>query len=323
MLSPNDWFGLPSWQRRHVVVVLLLFPISFYLYETYETAVRRDAVQASSHHKINPSNTSETAYPTVNLVVASLLKDDISWTQSIPIPNLNIIRYVSDYLDAEFHPPVAKKGYEALIYHTYLHDFYDDLPDISILIHADETAWHVDDVLNKSMIFALAHLDLDQVLQRQYFNLRVSWKGACPAWINTTFTERPDDEGKPEELYMHEAFSENFATNDVPEILGGPCCSQFAVTRDAVRRHPQSLYRQSMDWLVQTHWADSIAGRVWEHMWPWLFLGKAVDCPVESEAYCKMYHICFDQDAAELVHEKFGIYRDAVMLVRPSCPVIC
>ncbi|KAI5927451.1 hypothetical protein F4810DRAFT_699190 [Camillea tinctor] len=286
MISSKGGLWLPQW-RRLLLIAVLLIPASLYLYESYRTAQQREASDSDNH-------------PTVNLVVASLLKDDISWTHNITIPNLNIIRYVSDYLDAEFHPPVPKKGREALIYHTYLHDFYDDLPDITIMVHADETSWHVENILNKSMTFALSHLDLQQVLQRQYFNLRVSWEGACPDWINTTFTDQ-DDERKLEEPYMYEAFSENFATSDVPEILGGPCCSQFAVTREAVRRHPQSQYRQNMDWLVQTDWTDYIAGRVWEHMWPWLFKGEAVDCAIEWKAYCRMYHICFDIESRELV----------------------
>ncbi len=75
--------------------------------------------------------------PTVHLVIASLRKDDISWTSKLRIPSLRVIRYVSD-APAEFTPPVPKKGREALIYHTYFHDFYDTLPDISILIHAHE-----------------------------------------------------------------------------------------------------------------------------------------------------------------------------------------
>ncbi|CAJ2502443.1 Uu.00g098370.m01.CDS01 [Anthostomella pinea] len=300
MFSSKGGLWVPHW-RKTLSFVLVLIPASLYLYDTYHTARQRDAVKASSHQKINFNQSTVDDYPTVNLVVASLLKDDISWTQNVPIPNLNIIRYVSDYLDAEFHPPVAKKGREALIYHTYMHDFYDDLPDISIMIHADETSWHVEDVLNASMTFALSHLDLDQVLERQYFNLRVSWEGACPDWINTTFLDEQDDVHKLEEPYMHEAFSENFATNKVPEILGGPCCSQFAVTKDAVKRHPQSQYRQNMDWLVQTDWNDYIAGRVWEHMWPFLFRGEAVDCAIEWKAYCRMYHICFNVRSRELV----------------------
>ncbi|KAI0896552.1 hypothetical protein F4806DRAFT_431114 [Annulohypoxylon nitens] len=255
-------------------------------------------VGADEGHHTSPSNNNGNGV-TVNLVIATLSKDNISWTQNIEIPNLKVIRYISDDMNAEFHPPVPNKGREALIYHTYLHDFYDDLPDISIFTHADENPWHVESTLNRSMTFALKHLDLDEVLQRHYFNLRVEWKEGCPSWINTSKTE--NDWNKQEEPYMHEAFSENFATYDIPEILAGPCCSQFAATRDAIRRHPKSQYQINMDWLVHTHWEDYISGRVWEHMWQYLFLGKAADCEVEWRAYCKMYHICFDPPGRNLL----------------------
>lgn len=39
--------------------------------------------------------------------------------------------------------------------------------------------------------------------------------------------------------------------------------------------------------------SDSMLGRTWEHMFQWLFMKKAVDCPVEWKTYCRMYHICF------------------------------
>ncbi|KAI1418500.1 hypothetical protein F5Y13DRAFT_1747 [Hypoxylon sp. FL1857] len=232
---------------------------------------------------------------TINLVMATLSGDDISWAENIRIPNLNVIRYVSDDMKALYHPPIPNKGREALIYHAYMHDFYDHLPDITIFTHADETPWHMETILNSSMTFALQHLDLNEVLAKQYFNLRVSWENACPNWINTTKTMT--DSGKLEEMYMHEAFAEIFSADEVPEILAGPCCSQFAVTRDAIRRNPRSQYQINMDWIIDTDLDDFISGRVWEHMWPWLFKGIAVDCDVEWKAYCKMYHICFSPES--------------------------
>ncbi|XXH04003.1 hypothetical protein Hte_010412 [Hypoxylon texense] len=286
-----------------------------------DSAPNLDITTTISTSPANPTNLAanlhtknDTANLTVNLVMATLFNDDISWTENIQIPNLNIIRYVSDDMDAEYHPPVPIKGHEALIYHTYMHDFYDDLPDITIFTHADDTSWHVDAVLNSSMAFSLSHLDLEQVLLRQYFNLRVVWAVGCPDWINTT--KGPGDSTKAEEPYMYEAFRENFNTTP-PEILGGPCCSQFAATRDAIRRHPQSQYRRSMDWLMLTDWTDYISGRVWEHMWAWLFKEEAVDCAVEWKTYCTMYHICFGSESRNRVNnlekERKRLKRDGVL----------
>ncbi|KAI0386815.1 hypothetical protein F5Y04DRAFT_242423 [Hypomontagnella monticulosa] len=294
--SCNLWL---SYYWRFIIPTILLITSSYFLFERNWPAQWRQASIPESHetldaHRIHidPSPEYGDSNITVNLVMATLLEDDISWTENIRLPNLNIIRYVSDDMGAEYHPPIPYKGREALIYLTYLHDFYDNLPDITIFSHADESPWHLEHLLNSSMVFALSHLDLDQVLRRQYFNLRVSWKNACPDWINTTMTE--GESAKKEQPHMHQAFNENFPANHVPEILAGPCCSQFAVTRDAVRRHPRSQYRLSIDWLVQTELEDYISGRIWEHFWPWLFRGESVDCPIEWKSYCTMYHICFD-----------------------------
>ncbi|KAI1401661.1 hypothetical protein F4819DRAFT_457238 [Hypoxylon fuscum] len=291
---------------KFILLVIFLLPLFFFLFESYWPVQQHLDVPLSPHEKLDVDKAHVDSIPhydrnnlTVNLVMATLLGDDISWTENIDIPNLNIIRYVSDDMEAQYHPPVPHKGREALIYHTYMHDFYDNLPDITIFTHADDSSWHVDTVLNSSMAFSLSHLDLHQVLQRQYFNLRVSWDSGCPDWINTT--RPPGESDRKEEPYMREAFTENFNTYEVPEILGGPCCSQFAVSRDAVKRHPQSQYRRNMDWLVMTDWTDFISGRVWEHMWPWLFKGESVDCAVEWKAYCRMYHICFDSESRNRV----------------------
>ncbi|KAI1091036.1 hypothetical protein F5B19DRAFT_460772 [Rostrohypoxylon terebratum] len=302
LMPPHTW--------RFVIPALILTTTFYFLlgssWQAHQPHIPQqvdyhDKIGVEGGHHTSSSNNDENGV-SVNLVIATLSKDDISWTQNIAIPNLKIIRYISDDMKAEFHPPVPNKGREALIYHTYLNDFYDDLPDISIFTHADEKPWHVEGTLNSSLSFALSHLDLNEVLQRHYFNLRVLWEDGCPNWINTSKTDKNDKNwSKLEEPYMYEAFSENFATSDVPGILAGPCCSQFAVTKDAVRRHTKSQYQINMDWLVQTHWDDYITGRVWEHMWQYLFLGKAVDCDVEWRAYCKMYHICFDSQSRNLL----------------------
>ena len=112
------------------------------------------------------------------------------------------------------------------------------------------------------------------------------------SWMNTTSSLY--SRIKQEEPFMGQAFAENFPNDTVPEILAQPCCSQFAVTKEAVRLVPKWRYREFMTWIINTRHQDSISGRVWEHMWQWLFLRKAVDCPVEHKALCRGFHICFE-----------------------------
>jgi predicted Fe-S protein YdhL (DUF1289 family) len=75
--------------------------------------------------------------------------------------------------------------------------------------------------------------------------------------------------------------------------LAAPCCSQFAVTKERIRSVPRERYRAFLDWLRYTELDDHIVGRLWERQWQWLFLRTAVDCPVEYEALCRGWNICF------------------------------
>ena len=105
---------------------------------------------------------------------------------------------------------------------------------------------------------------------------------------------------------MRAAFEANFPNDEVPETFAGPCCAQFAVTREAIQRNPRTQYARSQSWLVNHHIGhkvdNQIPGRIWEHLWPWLFLNKAPkpfqaqatsDCPSEWDTYCGMYGVCF------------------------------
>ena len=64
------------------------------------------------HSDASPDTTAIS--PTVHLVIASTKADDTSWTSRLTIPNLTILRYISDDHSAPFHPP-KPKGREALI----------------------------------------------------------------------------------------------------------------------------------------------------------------------------------------------------------------
>ncbi|TVY31870.1 hypothetical protein LOCC1_G008966, partial [Lachnellula occidentalis] len=266
---------LPSLPQGKIAICALLAPsLLMYIYKTRLTITKHnttpsphtvlDSLKSVEPPVYTPSSTSTSTNLTVNLVLATVASDDISWTDALHahIPNLNIIRYISDSPSSEYRPPI-NKGREALMYHTYFSTFYASLPDISILMHAHEAPWHTDPALFTSMFFTLTHLSLPHVLERGYANLRVSWQNACPDWINTTKT--PAESWKQEEPYMAQAFTENFApwgAGDVrvPEIMAGPCCSQFAVSRDAVLGRPREQYEFHARWLVESAWSDYIVG---------------------------------------------------------------
>lgn len=337
MITVHSRCGLialtPLTKKNFLVALVLLPSMIMWLYHILP-ALRNELIRVANarqagiivantpkdEERLGPVDLAEYPYShgsnlSVNLVVATIRKEDISWTQHLQIPNLNIIRYISDDPKASYHPPVAK-GREALMYLTYLHDFYGELPDVTIFVHAQERTWHSDAELWSSMLFTLSNLDLEAVVDRGYANLRVSWHGACPDWINTTHTATHGRafKKKPEEPWMIPAFKAVFGDQiEVPETLGGPCCSQFAVTREAIRSRDRAVYARAMRWFVETDLTDYITGRIWEHMWSFLFKRQATDCPVEWKTFCRMYGVCFaDQGDKDNFHQLWKQRHDMV-----------
>lgn len=236
--------------------------------------------------------------PSVNLVLATMSYQTYEWTSKITVPNAQLVPYVVDKPDAPFHTP-ENKGHEAMVYLTYLYEFYDDLPDITIFTHGQDGAWHMDGILEWSTAYAINNLDLDEVFRRQYVNLRISWENGCPDWINTTISAHSaeyDPGLKGEEIMMKSSFQQIFPNTTAPELLAQPCCAQFAVTKEAIRSVPRERYQESVKWLQKTNMEDNYSGRVWEHLWQYMFLQKAVDCPIEYKALCRTYHICFEKE---------------------------
>ena len=261
--------------------------------------------------------------PSIHLVLAAMSWNDLEWTKHLKVPNLRVIPYIANRPTAKYHPP-SNRGNEAISYLTYIYEFYDKLPDIAIFTHGSDWSWHIDGALNYSTAYAIEHFDLDEVRRRQYVNLRVSWLRACPNWINTsvtTWSADVDPKLRPEERFMKTAFQENFPRDPVPLILSQPCCSQFAVTREAIQSNSREQYKMQIDWLQNTRLESEVSGRVWEHMWQWLFIKKAIDCPSEHKALCRAYHICFENEEdwtrwRDLESEKFNIsdHRNAMLM---------
>jgi hypothetical protein len=146
---------------------------------------------------------------------------------------------------------------------------------------------------HNSMVFSLNHLDLREVQRRGFLNLRVTWGIGCSSGSINTTRVNEESGNIPEQKEMQEAFRANFNLYEIPEILATPCCSQIAVTKQLIRNVPRAQYQHHINWLLETKLPDNISGRTWEHMWQYLFQQKALDCPLEHKAYCRLYHICF------------------------------
>ena len=63
---------------------------------------------------------------------------------------------------------------------------------------------------------------------------------------------------------------------NVPQVVGVACCSQFAVSRNQVLRRPKTDYQHFLKWLMDTDLNDDISGRIFEYMWHIIFGKNAV-----------------------------------------------
>lgn len=54
---------------------------------------------------------------------------------------------------------------------------------------------------------------------------------------------------------------------DVPEVVGVPCCSQFAVSREAVNARGKEEYVHMRNWLLESPLDAATSGRIFEYAW--------------------------------------------------------
>ena len=199
-----------------------------------------------------------------------------------------------------------------MAYLSYLIDNYVTLPAISLFLHAHRTSWH-DNLFGLDAPSMLRRVNLSRVLDQSYTNLRCGWAPGCPAHIRPG--EGPFDAAKPEQIIFGEAWAELFPLAEVPEVLSQPCCAQFAVTAETVRRRTRAEYVFWRDWLLGTELEDEVSGRVMEYVYQCgfsflqsplviavlmrkgidIFTGSPVHCLSEEDCYCSGYSMCFDQ----------------------------
>lgn len=228
------------------------------------------------------------------LVVPKTKNEDISWMDS-ELSLLPRIAYVANDPTARYHPP-KNKGNEVMIYLSYIIDHYDDLPDITIFLHAHRHTWHNNDLLDNDAAQMLQRLNSARVVREGYMNLRCQWDPGCPHWLHP----KSDDYHmkKQEQLQIAKAWGELFPFERMPDVLSGACCAQFAVSRDAIHSLPVSRYVWFRDWIMRTELSDYIAGRVFEYLWPYIFTGRPEVCPSQHACYCDGYGVCFAGERA-------------------------
>ena len=163
------------------------------------------------------------------------------------------------------------------------------LPSIILFLHSHRLgSWHIDTPGNDNVL-SVKRLNLTYVAERGFVNLRCQHYPGCPEHIrpfrNTT------DERTNFELAMPDTWHELFGNFDVPEVIGAPCCAQFAVSREQVHKRPPREYQRFLRWLELTPMDNWHSGVTIEYLWHVIFGMEPVHCPEVEECYRKVYGV--------------------------------
>jgi hypothetical protein len=230
---------------------------------------------------------------TRTIVVPKLRSEDTSWLDE-ELPDSRKAVYVVDDKTAPLHPP-KNKGNEAMVYLSYIIDHYNMLADVNIFIHAHRYTWHNNDLFGSDSAMTIRHLSDERVIREGYMNLRCMFYPGCPAWLRPNAREEVEE--KKEEMLVGQAWKELFPNDLMPDVLGQPCCSQFALSADRIRAIPLDEYNRLRRWLLKTKLQNNMSGRVFEYLWHFLWTGKNVLCPAMHECYCDGFGACFNDEA--------------------------
>ena len=178
-----------------------------------------------------------------------------------------------------------------MAYLTYIIDNYQNLPNVSILLHAHRdgypVAWHNDNN-QYSKTWAVRHLKISTVENHGFVSLRSNWVPGCPADIQP-FRDPPEAHRDLEHIFARVCKEIFGAEAEVPERIGTPCCAQFAVTRSDVQQRTKAEWEGYREWLFNTDENDETSGRVFELLWHILFGREPVMCKEFVACYCEVY----------------------------------
>lgn len=237
---------------------------------------------------------------TRGLTVGHLKSEDVSW---IAAEHLDVqeFLYVVDDSEALLRPP-QNKGHEAMVYLTYIIDFYDSLPDVSLFMHAHQYSIHNSKIFHHDATAMIRHLSNERVMREGYVNMRCELDPGCPNKLDDYGLFEGGKEWKEKIVEFYQTFHPG---SPAPTEMSAPCCAQFALSKERILATPRGQYLFYRDFLMQLDMDDHSSGRVWEYLWHLVFTGETVLCLDSHVCHCDTYGVCFD--GPEELHEWFSI----------------
>ncbi|KAK6530252.1 hypothetical protein TWF694_003615 [Orbilia ellipsospora] len=260
---------------------------------------------ASTKVQFSPPIETESKTFEKTVIMGKIKTEDGEWPQK-ELSDWRPVVYSMDDPEAEGYFPVsANKGREAMAYLTYLINFYDNLTDINVFIHAHNgsypKAWHNEPQSAKySAVQMLQLLRLDNIRENGYVNLRCNTNPGCITKLRpnqNTFKENAIEPGW-QKLWKH--MNED---KPLPEEVAVACCAQFAVSKEKIRERPKAYYEKLREWVLTTDCSDP--GRVFEYFWHIMFGMPMVHC---EEAWKYQKCICRTYDCGNAKRSPVDIF---------------
>ncbi|KAJ5261369.1 hypothetical protein N7478_011964 [Penicillium angulare] len=306
--------------------------------EESPSSIKQELVSLTNAYTRKPSHKSATgAKSTVGVVLASIRSDDLTWLRDYchetyanstslhlhshlhfgrdPHPDLQILTknfnsgstpfvYSGDQKpEPNLLIPANLRGREAPAYLSYVVDFYDNLPDYSIFVHAHPEQWH-NDLFGPFTGDTIKNIRFQSVDALGYVNLRCEHNPGCPTGVNPLNPTKIDIEGKDIRAYFADAYQEifNVPRSEVPKEIGNVCCGQFVVSRERILARPIEDYQRILNWAGTTKQTDSFGvGWVMEKLWHIVFGMDAIYCPRYEQCRCDVYGWCGPLPSGEML----------------------
>jgi hypothetical protein len=182
------------------------------------------------------------------------------------------------------------KGRIASAYLTYIIENYRRLPSIMVFLNTEALDKEPGHSSRKTV--KTEHVEhLREVAKSSgYANMHCALRTGCRR--DYLPNRKPADEFRTVEVALPTAWKNLFNNTEVPEKISSPCCSQFGVTRERVKKRPVEDYIRYWTWLHKTTMDDDTAGLTFEYLWHIIFGEKAQYCMELKPCTCEVYGRC-------------------------------
>ncbi|OQE15472.1 hypothetical protein PENSTE_c028G09484 [Penicillium steckii] len=249
--------------------------------------------------------TSHVLNSTVALVLAAQRSDDLTWVLDYCKETgfAPFIFTTEQTPEPGFLRPPTLRGRESPAYLSYIIEFYDNLPEYSLFIHAYPEQWH-NDLFGPFTHNTLRNIRYEAIDAHGYVNLRCQLNPGCPTAAYPLNPTQTDIEVGDIRAYFAQAYQEIFDVQreKVPGEIGNVCCGQFAVSRDQIRARSKEDYQRILDWVRTTELTNDFGvGWVLEKLWHIIFGMNSVHCPRFEQCRCDNYGWCGPLPSGEVL----------------------